>query len=167
VTVNYATANATATAGTDYTATTGTLTFDPGETSKPIVVKVLGETTIEADETFTLTLSGATGATISRAQGMATIRNDDFPALSINDVSLAEGNSGTTGAVFTVSLSATSPQTVTVNFTTANGTATAGSDYAAQASDLQRWPDEGAIAVWSTATPSGAERTFLVDLFSP
>ena len=144
VTVSYATANGTATAGSDYTAASGTLTFAAGETSKTIAVAVTGDTTIEADETFTVTLSGASGAPISRAQGTGTIRNDDFPALSINDVTVNEGNSGTTNAVFTVSLSATSPQTITVNYATANGTATAGSDYAATSRQphLHRRPDQ-------------------------
>ena len=59
---------------------------------------------------------------------MGTIRNDDAaPALSIDDVTVTEGNSGTTNAVFTVSLSAAYPLAVTVNYATANGTATAGS----------------------------------------
>ena len=136
VTVNYATANGTATAGTDYTATSGTLTFTPGQTSQTVAVPVLGDTAIEANETFTLTLSSASGAALSRAVATATITNDDFPALSIGDVTVNEGNSGTTSAVFTVTLSATSPQTVTVNFATANGTATAGSDYVAQTGNL-------------------------------
>jgi hypothetical protein len=61
---------------------------------------------------------------------VVTIVDDDAaPVLAINDVSVVEGNSGTTNAVLTVSLSAASAQTVTVNYATANGTATAGADY--------------------------------------
>ena len=136
VSVNYATADGTAVAGSDYTATSGTLSFTAGQTSKTISVPVLGDTVIENDETFVVNLSGASGATLSRAQGIATIRNDDLPSLSVNDVRLNEGNSGTTNAVFTVTLSAAAPFPVTVNYATANGTATAGSDYAAQAGNL-------------------------------
>src|SRR5262249_50243937 len=136
VSVKYATANGTAVAGSDYTATSGTLSFAPGETSKTISVPVLPDTTIEADETFTVTLSGAAGAAISRAVGTGTIRNDDFPALSIADVTVSEGNAGQTTALFKVTLSAATPQTVAVNYTAVNGTATAGSDYAATSGNL-------------------------------
>src|SRR5262249_32445492 len=57
VTVNYATANGTALAGSDYTAASGSVTFAPGQTTAAVVVSVLGETYLEADETFTVTLS--------------------------------------------------------------------------------------------------------------
>ncbi|HEX3300802.1 MAG TPA: Calx-beta domain-containing protein, partial [Actinomycetota bacterium] len=76
-TVDWATSDATATAGSDYTAGSGTLTFNPGETSKPISVDVLGDTTFEADETFTVTLSNPTGSTVGTASATGTITNDD------------------------------------------------------------------------------------------
>ncbi|MEG3437100.1 Calx-beta domain-containing protein [Pannus brasiliensis CCIBt3594] len=106
VTVNYATANGTATAGSDYNATSGTVTFNAGETSKTVSVGVLGDTIVEGNETFTLALSNATNATIARAIGTATVQNDDVapPAISINDISLNEGNSGIQNAVFTLNL---------------------------------------------------------------
>jgi probable HAF family extracellular repeat protein len=77
VNVNFATANGTATAGVDYNATTGTLVFGPGETSKTVVVVVRGDRAREADETFSVNLSGAAGGTLADAQGVGTIRNDD------------------------------------------------------------------------------------------
>ncbi|MFM8733710.1 MAG: S8 family serine peptidase [Pirellulales bacterium] len=79
VTVKFATANGTAKAGRsgDYLATSGTLTFNPGETAKTIVVSVVNDKTIEPDETFFMNLSGATGATIAGSQGTGTIVNDD------------------------------------------------------------------------------------------
>ena len=130
VTVNYATANGTAAAGSDYTATSGTLTFLPGVLSQPISVPVLGDNVYEPNETFVVNLSGAVNALIAHAQGVGTILNDDpVPSISINDVSVPEGNAGTTNAVFNVSLSNPSSQTVTVSYQTADGTATAGSDY--------------------------------------
>src|SRR5882672_3423341 len=130
VTVNYATANGTATAGTDYVSTNGTLTFLPGQTSQTITVAVLGDALDELDETILVNLTAATNATISDGQGVVTILDDDAaPVLAITDVSVVEGNSGTTNAVLTVSLSAAAAQTVTVNYATANGTATAGADY--------------------------------------
>ncbi len=82
ITVGYATADGTATvAGSDYQAASGTLTFSPGQTSKTVTVNINGDTSVESDEAFTLKLSGATNATLSRATATGTIRNDDlFPS---------------------------------------------------------------------------------------
>ena len=79
VTVAYTTADGSATAGSDYTATNGQLTFVPGETSKTVDVPILGDTAVEPDETFTLTLSGAVNAILGRASATATLVNDDVP----------------------------------------------------------------------------------------
>lgn len=130
VTVNYATADGTASAGSDYTAASGTLTFMPGETTKQLTVSVIGDTINEPDETFFVRLSSPSNATIADGEGVGTIRNDDnLPSLSIADASVVEGNSGTTNAAFVVTLSAPSGETVTVHYATSNGTAKAGSDY--------------------------------------
>jgi subtilisin family serine protease len=130
VSVNYATANSSATAGSDYTAVAGTVTFNPGETSKVVTVGILGDTTVEANESFLVNLSGVVGnATIADGQGIGTITNDDVSpvlGLAINDVTVNE-NAGT--AVFTVSLSQASTSNVSVRFTTANGSARNGRDY--------------------------------------
>jgi probable HAF family extracellular repeat protein len=75
--VNFATANGTAIAGSDYNSASGTLVFNPGETARTVSVGVRGDRTREADETFTVNLSGAQGATIADGQGLGTIRNDD------------------------------------------------------------------------------------------
>ncbi len=92
VTVNYATANGTATAGSDYVAASGTLTFAAGTTTRTLPVTVNGDTTGEANETFHVNLSAASGATLADAQGIGTIVNDDsVPTLSINDISATEG----------------------------------------------------------------------------
>ena len=77
VTVHYATSDGTATAGSDYTATSGTLAFAPGVTSQTITVPVIGDTVVEPDETFTVTLSQPSAATISVSTGVGTILNDD------------------------------------------------------------------------------------------
>jgi Calx-beta domain/IPT/TIG domain len=132
VSVPFSTANGTATAGTDYTATTGTVTFAPGTVSQPINVPVSGDTVAEPDETFTVKLGTPTNAVLGNATGTGTILNDDTK-ISINDVSHAEGNRGTTTFTFTVSLSAAATFPVTVKYATANGTATAPSDYTALA----------------------------------
>jgi chitinase len=77
VSVQYATRNGTATASSDYTATSGTLTFTPGQISKTVTVSIAGDATVEPDETFFLDLSTPTGATLGRTSATATIRNDD------------------------------------------------------------------------------------------
>jgi hypothetical protein len=250
VTVQYATGNGTATAGSDYTAKTGTLTFAAGETSKVIKVTVTGDTAVEANETLTVTLSGAVGASLARAAATGSIVNDDtnppqagtasltyavssnwgsgftadmkvsggsaalngwtvefnasftitslwnaeivshvgdhyvlrnaawngqvaagqqtgfgfqatagsggtqasgftvngtavdqtptpvLPTVSVADATVSEGNSGSHELAFTVSLSAAASGPVTVAYATANGTATSGSDYTAQAGTL-------------------------------
>jgi CSLREA domain-containing protein len=77
VTVDFATANGSATAGSDYSPLSGTLTFAPGVTSQPVNVGVLGDTAPEGNETFVVNLSNAANATIGAAQGTGTIANDD------------------------------------------------------------------------------------------
>lgn len=98
VTLTYATASGTATMGTDFTATSGTLTFAAGQTSQTISVAVVGDTVVEADETFTLTLSNASGAQFtggaSTVSSTATIKNDDVASnAAANDVVLLQVNS--------------------------------------------------------------------------
>ncbi len=126
VSVDYATANESAIAGSDYQATTGTLILAAGEATKTITVPIIGDTLDEAAETFRINLTNAPAATIVDGQGTATITDNDPPVgLSVDDVSVLEGNSGTTTATFTLSLAQVSGQTVTVDFATENGTATA------------------------------------------
>ncbi|PRC51841.1 hypothetical protein C6A85_61995, partial [Mycobacterium sp. ITM-2017-0098] len=75
--VAYATSNGTATAGSDFTAKSGTVTFAAGVTSQQISVAVVGDTVVESNETFTVTLSSPTGATIADGSAVGTITNDD------------------------------------------------------------------------------------------
>jgi hypothetical protein len=77
VTVNYATADGTATAGSDYQFASGTVTFAPGQTEQTIRVTVIGDANVETDETFTVNLTGASGAGVSVASATGTIINDD------------------------------------------------------------------------------------------
>jgi len=130
VTVDYATADGTAVAGEDYQPVSGKLTFmTGGSLTQTFTVPMLGDTLVEPDETFFVDLSDA-DVIISDSQGEGTIVNDD-PVLSIDDLTLAEGDSGTSNAVFTVTLSLDSGETVTVDYTTANGLALSGQDYEA------------------------------------
>ena len=108
VTVDYATANGTASAGIDYTAASGTATFASGTTSTTISITVNGDTTVEPNETFSVNLTSPVNATVADAQAVVTIANDDVPSISITDLSVNEGNTGTTNAVVTLTLSAAS-----------------------------------------------------------
>ena len=281
VTVAYATSNGTATAGADYTATSGTVTFAAGVTSQTVAVKVTGDNTVEPNETFTVTLSNPTGATISKATATGTITNDDVatpnpgnnsvtyvvtnewngghnanmtvnagqaltgwtvefdspaeivniwnaqitshvgthyvisnmpynaqvasgqsttfgyqangtsaaatptnlkvngsavtnppatPSLSIADKSVAEGNTGTSTAGFTVTLSSASTTPVTVAYATSNGTATAGADYTNTSGTLTFAPGVTSqtvnVNIIGDAT-SEANETFTVTLSNP
>ncbi|MDT5062833.1 MAG: hypothetical protein QOH63_3292 [Acidobacteriota bacterium] len=175
VTVKYDTANGSATASSDYQAASGTLTFAPGDTSKTITVAVNGDTTPESDETFAVNLSNPTNATIADGQGIGTIQNDDQPpptppGVSINDVTVTEGNSGTTDAIFTVTLSTVSSSTVTVKYDTADSTATAGSDYQSASGTLTFAPGQTSKTI--TVTVNGdtvvePDETFFVNLSNP
>jgi hypothetical protein len=132
VTVDYATADGNATAGSDYVAASGTLTFAPGETEKNVTISILDDTVDEVYEEFLVNLSNPTNATIEDGQASCQIIDNDGPAVSIGDVSVVEGQGRSTLATFTLSLSAPSPQTVAVTARTANGTAVANafpSDY--------------------------------------
>ena len=174
VTVDYATVAGTATAGDDYTAASGTLTFSPGQTSKQVQVAVQGDTLDEVDETFKLRLSNAVNGVIGDGTPTATVDgtgtigdNDAEPTVSINDIAGLEGNTGTTVFSFRVGLSAASSKTVTVNWATANETASAPGDYAGASGTLTFVPGDTektlSVPVNGDADVEAAE-TFTVDL---
>jgi cysteine-rich repeat protein len=133
VTYAIATANGTATAGSDYVANSlGAQTIAAGATSKTFVVSINGDAAEEPNETFNVNVSNVTGAEVGDGQARGTIMNDDsVPLLSIANVSVSEGNSGTRMATFTVQLSQPSSSEVHYNIATADGTAIAGTDYEA------------------------------------
>ncbi|MEO6172216.1 MAG: Calx-beta domain-containing protein, partial [Arenimonas sp.] len=142
----------TATVTTDYTGKTllGE-TILAGVLSKTFSVGIKGDTTIEANETFLVNLSNVVGATVADGQGVGTILNDDGPTLSINNVSVTEGNSGSQLATFTVSLSQASASPVTYTIATnSGGTATVTTDYS------------GKTLVGETINPGALNKTFTV-----
>ena len=102
VTVRYNSVDGTATAGADYVAVAGTLTFAPGITTQAVYVDILGDTTDEPDETLRLVLSNASGARIATLSALGTIVDDDpaalTPGLSVSDASVSESSSGTIAA---------------------------------------------------------------------
>jgi hypothetical protein len=129
IAVSYASADGTATAGADYVATSGTLTFNPGDTIKSITVALMGDNIDETNETYVVNLSNPTNSSIAAAQGVGTILDDDGPTMSIGSAVVTEGNVGITNAVFTVTLSAPSVQDVLVRYATADGTTTSNIDF--------------------------------------
>jgi hypothetical protein len=129
-TVGYETVDATAVAAGDYTTTSGTLTFTPGETLKTVTVPVTGDALDEADETLHLRLLSPSNLVLADGQGLGTITDDDAtPSASIGDVMVTEGNAGVTPALLLVSLSNPSGRPVIVGFDTDDGTAIAPGDY--------------------------------------
>ncbi|MCX6053298.1 MAG: hypothetical protein NTZ60_12420 [Campylobacterales bacterium] len=141
-TVAYATAGSStnpATSGTDFTATSGTLTFAAGTPTltQTINVPIIGDTVYENNETYTVTLSSPSGATLGTSTATGTITNDDAPpivSITPTTLSTTEGNSSTTNTIYRVALSASSGVAVTVPYTVAgSGTnpATSGTDFTA------------------------------------
>jgi hypothetical protein len=179
VQVNFASANGTATtAGADYQARSGTLSFDPGETMQTIDITINGDTLHERDETVLITLSGAVNALVADGNGVGTINNNDTPpTLSIDDVTLTEDNSGTKNATFTITLSAASGVPVTVAYATADGTAEEAGLAALGQDDYDAASQAVVIAAAATSvqvnvpvkgdTLAEADETFLVELSSP
>jgi chitinase len=142
VTVDYSTQNGSATAPSDYTTTSGTFTYLPGETTKSVAVPVNGDTSDEPHENFSFALSNeqavgrgpgaSSGDFVNRHNATKTtnIRDEDS-VVSVGDATVAEGNAGQTPMPFAVTLANASSVTVTVKFSTANGSAVAPGDYAA------------------------------------
>ncbi len=128
ITVTYTTSNGTAISGTDYTTTTATATIPAGQTCVNVTLPIVDDLINEPTETFNVTLSSPTGATINDGTGIVTILDNDVlvPALSINDVTVNE-NAGT--ATLQICASAATTVPITVTYTTSNGTAISGTDY--------------------------------------
>jgi len=169
-TVNYATSDQTALSSSDYQATSGQITFTPGITLNTIEVAITGDSLFEADETFVVNLSDPLEATIAKGSGEGTIANDDSQAqISINDVSLIEGNTNTI-AQFVVSLDSTSDQTVTVNYATSDQTALSSSDYQATSGQITFTPGITLNTIEVAITGDSlfeADETFVVNLSDP
>jgi hypothetical protein len=169
VTVGYATAGGTATAGSDYQAASGTLTIPAGQTSGTITVMVNGDRLGESNETFLVNVSNLNYGVIADGQGVGTIV-DDEPRISISDVTRREGKTGqTTSFTFTVTLSAAYDQPVTMSFKTTDGTATTSDkDYVAQTGTLTFAPGETTKTITISVIGDSkreADETFYLDLF--
>ena len=171
VTVNYSTIDNTAIAGEDYLGISGTLTFNPGQTSQNINVTILSDIVAEDNESFWLYLSNAENSVLTDSYGQVTIINDDISELSINDINIAEGDhSNNANATFTVFLSTPSSQIITVDYSTISGTATAGDDYIAVDGTLTFTPGQTSqtisVPIWGDGLVENNE-TFQVILSNP
>ena len=171
VTANYATANGSAQAPADYSATTGTVTVAAGATSASVDVPIVGDLIYEANETFTLTLSVPVNATLGVAAATGTIlADDDPPVVSVGDASLSEGDTGTTPEQFHVTLDRASSFATTVDYATQNGTAIEPGDYV-NASGSVTIPAGATEAIVNVAVVGDGlhenDETFTVTLSNP
>ncbi len=168
VTVAYRTVDGTAVAGSDYTTTSGTLRFEPGETTKTLRVPTVNDDTPEETEAFTVELSAPSWATVADDTGAGTITDEDEPPTLTIDDAPPVGEGGT--AEFVVRLSAVSGVAVTVSYQTLDGTAVAGSDYTTTSGTLRFEPGETtravAVATLIDQLMEGAEQ-FTVELSDP
>lgn len=142
VTVKYYTVNGTAVAGVDFEGKTaaapGVIRFAPGTTSMILAIDATDDELVEGSETFKVQLAAPVGATLNKATSVATgtIQDNDLALVTINDVTILEGDNGTQDAIFTVSLLGETVVPVTLDYQTGNVTATAGQDYIATAGSL-------------------------------
>src|SRR5262245_32781875 len=128
VTVQYSTGDITAEAGEDYGSESGTFTFDPGETLETITVLIEDDAETEFSETFNVSISNPTNATLSTSKLATVTILDNEPTVQFSAVAYSADEGGGT-ALVTATLSHSSVHTVTVDFATSNGTAVAGTDY--------------------------------------
>lgn len=172
VTVSYRTHEGTAATGQDFVGRSGTLVFEPGETERFVEVATREDALDEDDESFTVKLSGAGGATLEDDTGIGIIVDDDaapapaLPSLAITDATAAEGGT----ARFTVALSPASAEGVSVGYRTAGGTATEGTDYDAATGTLTFAPNttRQTIAVRTRADDlAEPDEAFTVTLSAP
>lgn len=171
VKVYFGTSDGTAVGGEDYQTTTGSVTFNPGETNQTILVPVYGDALYESNDTFFVNLSNAVNATIIRSQAVGTITNDDsLPGLTIANVSVLEGDDGDTSALFSLSLTAPSQKPSSVSYATSDGSATAGLDYVASSGRVTLLPGETNLTLTVPVIGNKllqSNRTFLINLSVP
>ncbi len=173
-TISYTTMPGSATQGEDYQLTSGTLVFASKQLTETITVPIVGDTEAESDETFYVELTIIENGWFGISRGVGTIVSDDgpsLPELAINDVQLVEGNDDTKAFVFTVTRSGALSQTSTVEYSTADGTATtSGNDYVAASGTLTFGTNDDTktitIDVTGDTISEGSE-AFYVDLSEP
>ncbi|MEL6105322.1 MAG: Calx-beta domain-containing protein [Planctomycetota bacterium] len=137
IAVSYATADGTAIAGTDYSAKSGRLTFQPGTTQQSVSVSIVDDAAYELTEQFFLNLSSPSNTSIAGGQATGTITDNDLrPKLSILDASIIEPSEGQQELVFEVLLAGESSYPTHFRVSTEDGTAVAPDDYVATTDEL-------------------------------
>ena len=169
VTVQYATANGTALAGSDYTAKSGTLTFANGVTTQNITISITSDTVIEGDETFAVNLSNPVGATLGTPSSSTVTIVDDDNSVQFESAT-ASVNEGAGTVTLWVKRTGSTSAAASVKYSTANGTARSGSDYTSKSGTLTWAAGDSAskavtISIINDTARESAE-TFTVSLSS-
>jgi hypothetical protein len=176
VVVQYATANGSgnngAQTGRDYVGQTGSVTFAPGTSTQTITVPVLPQPLNQVTRTFTVSLTRSTNAQLSSNKTATGTISDNVPAaaLSVNNATGWENSTANKTMTFTVSLSAASGQTVTVQYATADGTAVGGTDYVPASGTLTFAAGSTSKTVTVTTLAGsniGPNKTFSLNLSNP
>jgi hypothetical protein len=172
VSVRYQTTGQTAVSGADFEGTSGTLSFAPGEIVKTIAVPILDDSLNEFTETFYLNLYHPVNAAIKTGHGTGSIVDSDpLPTVTLNNVAVVEGNSGTTPANFGIALSSPSGKLIKLTYSTANLTATAGSDYQAVSNgvlNISAGSPSASISILVNGdTAIEADETFSLNISNP
>ncbi|MEP0915836.1 PA14 domain-containing protein [Leptolyngbya sp. DQ-M1] len=142
-TVRYTTGEASARAGTDFTATAGQLTFAAGETSKTVTIPILNDNIEEGSESFGFGLGETSGAALGiNRTSLITIIDNDAPTSYTFSAAVFNENENAGTATITVQRSGSTSTAGSISYATSNGTATAGSDYTATAGTLSFAPGE-------------------------
>ncbi|MCP4593633.1 MAG: hypothetical protein GY842_23090, partial [bacterium] len=169
-TVDYSTADGSAVAGEDYTAVSGTLTFNPTETEKQITIPILTDGIADTDETFTITLSNEDHCVLDGLlpnNGVVTLY-DDLAVSFVADTGLAFEDQGT--ATLGVQLSRAMGYDITVDYTSSDGTATAGEDYTATSGTViftAGTTQQSILVPLSSDNEVEDDETFIVNLSNP
>lgn len=143
VSVDYSTADSSALAGEDYEAMSGTLVIPAGETEGVIEVPMNGDYSLEPDESFTVNLSNPVEVSLSTVSVIGTILNDDNPeGWVVGHAGRLEGNSGDQKLIVYIGLNSIPTETVSVDYSTVDGTALAGEDYTAASGTITLQPGE-------------------------
>lgn len=171
VSVRYATSNGTATSGNDYTATSGTLMFAPGETSKTFSIPINNDVAVEPSETIQLALSAPIGATLgTQRTSTVNITDNDIPTVSFTQTAKSAAES-TTSSSFAVTLSSAHTKAVTVRYALqSGGTATSGVDFTLPTGTLTFAPGEVTKTITFTIandTLDENDETFSIALSAP
>ncbi|MDX1744367.1 MAG: Calx-beta domain-containing protein [Halobacteriales archaeon] len=162
----------TASAGDDYTRSTTEIVIPALSTTGELEINALPDEVDETDETVVVSISSVANGTENgtQTQTITLLDDDAAPTLSIDDVTVSEGDAASLDAVFTVTLSAASERTVTVDYETVDGTATAGSEYTATSGTLT-FPAgtmQQTISVpFSDDSVDEPDQTFTVELTNP